>query len=114
VRNDWDIQYTVRTSGADKAGYFHVTMVVDDRSRIVDLGRLEWGDTLQLPDLPAFDTPTREKDVQALLGHIYYVHTADRDSDHYALFRVEDMKTVDSVTISWKLVGTPAETSKQS
>ena len=80
-------------------------------------GRIK--EVIELPNLPAFETPTREKDVQAKVGHLYYVHTADSDSDHYALFRVEEMKNQveetkngGTVLISWKLVGTPAELSK--
>jgi hypothetical protein len=112
VRNNWDLQFTTRTSAGNSADYFHVTMVVDDRSRILDLGMLGWSDAIELPDLPAYEKPTREKDVEAKVGHIYYVHTADRKSDHYVLFRVEELKSGESVVISWKLLGEPAEFKK--
>jgi hypothetical protein len=112
IRNNWDLQFTTRTAAEKTRDYFHVTMVVDDRSRIVDLGMLEWSDAIELPELPAYEKPTREKDVEAKIGHIYYVHTADRKSDHYALFRVEELKSGESVVISWKLLGEPAEIKK--
>lgn len=112
VRNDWDIQFSARTTAGKKTDYFHVTMVVDDRSRIVDLGKLEWSDDFALPDLPAYDKPTREEPVEATIGHIYYVHTADRNSDHYALFRVEEMNSGVNVSITWKLLGNPSENPK--
>ena len=113
TRNDWDIQFTSMRRGEKViSDWFHVTMVTDDRSRIIDLGKREWSELIDLPELPAYEKPTREKDVQAQVGHMYYVHTADSDSDHYALFRVEEMKSGESVGITWKLVGQPAEGSK--
>jgi hypothetical protein len=112
TRNDWDVSFFARTEAQIKRDYFDVTMVVDDRSRIVDLGFLGWGDPIELPELPAYEKPTREKSVEAKIGHMYYVHTADRDSDHYALFRVEEMKSGVNVSISWKLLGKPVEGSK--
>lgn len=114
TRNDWDVLFsTIRNvEGKIYGDYFDVTMVVDDRSRIVDLGKREWEEYLELPDLPAYEKPTREMRIEARVGHMYYVHTADTDSDHYSLFRVEELKSGESVAISWKLVGPTAETSK--
>jgi hypothetical protein len=60
IKNDWDIQYTTRTTAGKTVGYFHVTMVVDDRSRILDLGKMEWSDAIELPEPPAYEKPTRE------------------------------------------------------
>jgi hypothetical protein len=90
---------------------FDVTTVTDDRSRIADLGELDWSRELQLPRLEAYETPTREKSVKAVVGHMYLVHSKDTDSDHYALFRVEKLLPGDSVTITWKLLSdnTPAK-----
>ena len=84
--NDWDLQYG---NGGD---YFHVTMVSDDRSRIVDLGRMSWSDVdlSQLPELKPNDQYRREK-VAAKRGHMYLVHTVDRHSDHFAIFRVQNV-----------------------
>jgi hypothetical protein len=86
---------------------FDVTMVTDDCSRIKDLGALNWSDAFQAPALPAYPEPTRDPSVMAIVGHMYIVHTKDRDSDHYALFRVEALEPGTGVTISWKLMKSP-------
>lgn len=101
--NDWDLQYG---NGGD---HFHVTMVADDRSRIVDLGKMDWEqlDTTRLAKLPPHPQPRREF-IPTALGHVYMVHTVDRNTDLYALFRVE---AVDPPTgtcdITWRLVDAP-------
>lgn len=111
TRNNWDIQYSSlrQRDGKTIADLFHVTMVTDDRSRIKDLGKLEWKDKFSVPALPAYDKPTRHPHIEAKLGHIYLVHTADSELDHYALFRVESIDNGKTVTISWKLIPEPAE-----
>jgi hypothetical protein len=86
---------------------FDVTMVTDDCSRIKDLGALNWSDYVEVPALPAHPEPTREPSVGAIVGHMYVVHSKDRDSDHYALFRVEGLDPGITVTISWKLTKSP-------
>jgi len=103
TRNDWDILFGNRPD----RDTFGVTMVVDDCSRIRDLGALNWGDSFQLPVIPAYPVPTTEPDVDALVGHMYAVHTKDNDTDLYALFRVESLEPGKSVTISWKAVQRP-------
>jgi hypothetical protein len=104
ARNDWDLQFG---NGGD---VFHVTMVTDDRSRIADLGELNWDDKFEVPVLPAHQTPTREPNVKAAVNHVYLVHTTDSDTDFYALFRVESLEAGDYVKISWKRIDTPKET----
>jgi len=103
TRNDWDILFGNRPD----RDTFGVTMVVDDRSRIRDLGALNWGDSFQVPVVPAYPVPTREPDVDAIVGHMYVVHTKDTNTDLYALFRVEALEPGKSVTISWKSVQRP-------
>ena len=103
TRNDWDILFGNRPD----RDTFRVTMVVDDRSRIRDLGALNWGDSFQVPVIPAYPVPTNEPDVDAIVGHMYVVHTKDTDTDLYALFRVEALEPGKSVTISWKGVQSP-------
>lgn len=100
TRNNWDILYG-NTPGSDG---FDVSMVVDDCSRILDLGKHEWSDPLDLPQLSAYLEPSREPSVKALEGHMYLVHSKDQSSDHLSLFRVEQVTQGKSVTISWKLV----------
>lgn len=100
TRNNWDVLFG---DGA-KSDTFNVTMVTDDCSRIKDLGALTWWDNFQVPELPAHPEPRREPSVKAMVGHLYLVHTKDRDNDHYAMFRVEALDPGVSVTISWQLI----------
>lgn len=103
TRNDWDLLFG-NTPSDDT---FDVTMVTDDCSRILDLGEFTWDNDLEIPLLPAHDQPTREPSVKAFVGHMYLVHTKDRETDLYALFRVEELEPRKSVTISWKLIPSP-------
>lgn len=99
--NDWDILF-----GNDpNRDTFDVTTAGTDRSRIQDLGALNWGDVFQVPVLDPL--PTDEPEVNAVVGHMYVVHTIDSNSDLYALFRVEALDPRKSVTISWKSVRSP-------
>jgi hypothetical protein len=101
--NNWDLLF----GNSPVPDAFDVTMVTDDCSRIKDLGALTWLDPFKVPALPAHPKPTREPSVKAIVGHMYLVHTKDRDSDHYALFRVEALEPGTAVTISWKLTPSP-------
>jgi len=103
TRNNWDLLF----GNAPDRDIFDVTMVTDDRSRIRDLGAHTWEDTFTVPNLDAYRRPTREASVNVVVGHMYLVHSKDRDSDHYALFRVEALQPLQSVTISWKLIPEP-------
>jgi hypothetical protein len=107
TRNNWDVLF----GNSPLPDAFDVTMVTDDCSRIQDLGALKWSERLHIPPLPAYDKPTRAPSVKAVVGHMYLVHTKDREEDHYALFRVEALELGKSVTISWKLIPAPQEKS---
>lgn len=99
--NDWDILF-----GNDPSrDTFDVTTTGSDRSRIQDLGALNWGDVFQVPTLDPLLTD--EPEIQVVVGHMYVVHTIDSNSDLYALFRVEALEPGKSVTISWKSVRSP-------
>jgi hypothetical protein len=101
--NDWDILF----GNSPNRDTFTVTTVGDDCSRIRDLGALNWNDAFQVPVLPAYLVPTREPDIDAIVGHMYVVHTKDSETDLYFLFRVEALDPLKSVTISWKGVQRP-------
>lgn len=103
TRNDWDIIF----GNSPEPDSFDVTMVTDDCSRILDLGAFNWGDAFTVPLLRAHRVPTREPSVKAVVGHMYVVHTKDRETDMYALFRVEALEPGMSVTISWKRIQSP-------
>jgi hypothetical protein len=106
TKNNWDLLF----GNSPTPDAFDVTMVTDDCSRIRDLGEFKWTDNFEVPALPAYQQPTREPSVKAIVGHMYLVHNKDRDSDHYALFRVEALEPGVSVTISWKLIPAPEPT----
>ncbi|MEO8647720.1 MAG: hypothetical protein ABI539_01000 [Acidobacteriota bacterium] len=99
----WDIYFYTyrRNDGLVVKDVLDVSMVVDDRSRIKDLGPLEWNALGKLPRLAAYESAAREKPVEAIVGHIYLVHTADRDSDTYTLFRVDELISGERVSITW-------------
>ena len=101
--NDWDILF----GNSPSFDAFTVTTVGDDRSRIQDLGPLNWTDTFQVPVLTPHPAPAIEPEALAVVGHMYVVHTKDRDTDLYTLFRVEALDPLKSVTISWKSVPSP-------
>lgn len=101
TRNNWDILF----GNSTVPDAFDVTTVTDDRSRIADLGAVDWSaGELEVPRLEAYEKPTREKSVAAVVGHMYLVHAKDTETDHYAIFRVEKLVPGESVTISWKLL----------
>jgi hypothetical protein len=103
TRNNWDVLF----GNSSLPDAFDVSMIVDDCSRIKDLGALKWSDNFDVPALPAYAQPTHEPSVKAIVGHMYVVHTKDRDNDHYSLFRVESLDPGKRVTISWKLIAAP-------
>lgn len=102
THNNWDLLF-------GDSDTFDVTMVTDDCSRIQDLGEFGWFDSLRVPVLVPHPQPAREPSVPAIVGHMYVVHTKDRDNDHYALFRVEYLEPNVCVTISWKLILAPKD-----
>jgi hypothetical protein len=102
-RNNWDILF----GNSPSADAFEVTMVTDDRSRIKDLGIYNWGEKFDVPTLAAYEEPEREPSVKAIEGHMYMVHTRDRDTNLYALFRVEMLLPGEMVEISWKVISPP-------
>ncbi len=105
TRNDWDVLFGNRPD----RDTFGVSMVGDDCSRIQDMGALNWTDTFQVPVITAHPAPTIEPDVDAIVGHMYVVHTKDTETNLYFLFRVEAVDPGKSVTITWKAVRSPEE-----
>jgi hypothetical protein len=101
--NDWDLLF----GNSPDVDSFRVDLAGGDRSRILDMGALNWSDSFQVPVLPAHPVPTNEPDIAAVVGHMYVVHTKDSNTDLYALFRVEALDPLKSVTITWKSVPSP-------
>jgi len=122
THNNFDLLYGNVDLEGD-ADWFQVTMVTDDRSRIKDLGELEWSNIFDVPILEAAPEPHKgmtpdfktknlaeSSDWQVAkvkVGHIYVVHSKDTMSEGYALFRVDELVPNDSVSISWKTVPSP-------
>jgi len=52
TRNHYDLQYGQINWNGD-SDWFTVTSVTDDRSRIKDLGEMNWSDIVEIPLLPA-------------------------------------------------------------
>lgn len=102
-RNNWDLLF----GNSPTPDAFDVSMAVDDRSRVLDLGRYDWGDKFEVPTLAAYEEPERSPSLRAVAGHMYLVHVRDTDSNHYVLFRVERLEPEKSVEISWKLIDPP-------
>jgi len=117
TRKNYELQYGQINWNGD-SDWFTVTLASDDRSRIKDLGVLEWSDIVEVPLLPAsselegFKMPSEGHEgspnvARVVVGHLYVVHSKDSDSDFYVLFRVETLLPSDQVTISWKRVPSP-------
>jgi hypothetical protein len=102
-RNNWELLF----GNSPMPDAFDVTMVADDRSRIRDLGKYNWGEKFEVPTLAAYEEPEREPSVKAIEGHMYLVHARDTDTNLYALFRVEKLVPGESVEISWKVIAPP-------
>jgi curved DNA-binding protein CbpA len=95
----------------------------DDPSRIKDLGELGWSDIYYTPFLPAnarmtsgikfpgpgesFESSSDGQVSRVVTGHMYLVHIKNRESNLYAMFRVEALEPSDHCTISWKIVPSP-------
>ena len=102
-RNSWDLLF----GNSPLPDAFDVSMGGDDRSRIKDLGRYNWGDKFYVPRLPAYEESEREESIKVIVGHVYLVHKRNRDDNYYVLFRVERLVSEESVEISWKMIDPP-------
>jgi hypothetical protein len=105
--------------------WFSISMGGEDPSRIKDLGELEWSAVYYTPFLPAnpplssgirfpgtnesFESSSGGRVTQVLAGHMYVVHIKNRESDLYAMFRVDALERSDHCTISWKVVPSPED-----
>lgn len=123
LKNNYELLYgNINYNG--NQDWLSVTLVTDDRSRIKDLGKMDWVEINDAPYLPVSDVPQKgfripvkgnencEEDYECHVvhvneGHIYVVHTKDTNTDLYTLFRVDKLVPNDQVTISWKNVRSP-------
>lgn len=119
--------YDIRYGGLsyDSDDRFDVPIYHGSRSKLLDLGALNWADVFDVPILYANPEPydgarsdsfdngklvrslPENTMVKVVVGHMYLLHTKDKERDLYAMFRVESLKAGDEVTISWKVVPSP-------
>ena len=97
TNNDWDFMFESK---------LRVKMVTDDRSRIWDLGAASYADARA--GAVTFVSDGEQADVVA--GHLYAVHTADSGTDQWALMRVEELVSSESMIFSWAVVEEPRRT----
>jgi len=127
-RNEWDLLYGSISLNGDR-DWFTVAFGRGDRSRIKELGELNWTDHIEIPVLPACSEeddsctrvmfPSRSSGksftevnahvARAAIGRMYLVHKKNRDADFYALFRVEALEPNETCRISWKLIPSPEQ-----
>ena len=124
TRNIYDLRYGGLSYNHD-SDWFDVPIAPSSRSKIIDLGSLNWSDVYDIPILYANLEPydgmrtdsfnhgrlvsslPENTLVKVIDGHMYLLHTRDNDRDYYIMFRVEALKPGDEVTISWKVVPSP-------
>lgn len=122
TRNDYDLLYGNISLNGD-SDWFSVSGAADDRSRIRDLGEMNWSDVHYVPMLPvssephagvrmpaigeSFEESSNGQVTKAVVGHMYLVHMKDRETDLYAMFRVEELVPNDRCVISWRIVPSP-------
>jgi hypothetical protein len=124
--------YDIRYGGLsyDRDDRFDVPIYHGSRSKIIDLGALNWAEVFDVPILYANPEPydggrsdsywdgqlvrslPENTMVKVVVGHMYLLHTKDKERDLYVMFRVESLKTGDEVTITWKVVPSPENDQK--
>lgn len=124
TRNIYDLRYGGVSYDGDN-DWLDVPISHGSRSKIIDMGPLNWSDAFDIPVLPANPEPYNgartilsgeEKFarslpentlVNAIVGHMYLLHAKSKERDLYVLFRVESLKSGDEVTITWKVIPSP-------
>jgi hypothetical protein len=124
TKNVYDIRFGGYSYDGDN-DWFDVPLAHGSSSQIIDLGILDWAYIYDTPFLYANPVPhgTMRTDsfqngkvikstpentlVKAIVGNMYLLHAKSKDTDFYAMFRVESLKCGDEVTISWKIMPSP-------
>lgn len=118
ARNDFEVLYGSISFNGD-VDWFLVQTVTDDRSRIRDLGVVQWHELGELPTLTPNDvsygvtlskneteleTVSHGTVAKARQGHIYLVRTKDSNSDLASVMRVDRLVPGRECTISWRVI----------
>ncbi|HEX8175876.1 MAG TPA: hypothetical protein VF543_12215 [Pyrinomonadaceae bacterium] len=124
TRNVYDVRYGGYSYNGDN-DWIDVPIAHGSRSKIIDMGALNWAEVFDVPVLHvnpepytggrrsdfgngrSFRTWPEDTMVKPVVSHMYLLHTKDNDRDLYVMFRVEALKSGDEVTISWKIVPSP-------
>ena len=123
-RNHHELIYGHLNVNGD-SDWFGVSMGDDERSRIKDLGALNWNDIVNLPLLPleagreegirgpsktqTWEESSKGRVTQVVFGHVYLFRSRDSKSDFHVLFRVEELFPSYEVTISWRVIRGPKD-----
>ena len=129
--NIYDIRYGGISYDGD-SDWIDVPIAHGSRSKIIDMGALDWAEVFDVPILypnpEPYDGGRRSSFsngrllssspentmVKAVVGHMYLLHTKDKERDLYVMFRVESLKPRDEVTITWKVVPSPEKINGES
>ena len=118
ARNRFDLHYGIFSLNGD-ADWFTTEFEADDRSRIRNLGALEWRDLGDLPEIEPNDKlyglSVSDDDAEleqlshgttakAREGHIYLIRTKNSHSDLVSLVRVDRLVPGKTCRITWRLV----------
>ncbi len=119
-----DLRYGGITDNGDNH-WFEVSMGKASRSRLKDLGELNWSDVYHVPILLASPMPhsgpvrftykdgklteisPEGVNIRAVAGHLYVMHLKNGDADFYVMFRVESLEPGGVCHLSWKRVPSP-------
>jgi hypothetical protein len=96
TKNEVDVLYD--------QNHFTVNTVVDDQSFIVDLGDVPLASVPSMVSPDAYPTGTfgKHDEIDAVLGHTYFIRTVDNSARSVAAFRVTGLSPGDNVTLEWE------------
>jgi hypothetical protein len=124
ARKFYDVRYGGMSYDGDN-DWFDVPIAHGSRSKIRDMGILNWADVFDVPILYVNPEPyhgvrtdsfgngklisslPEDTMVKVIVGHMYLVHTKNNARDLYVMFRVESLKAGDEVKMTWKVVTSP-------
>ncbi len=117
-RHDFELFYGTVSLDGD-SDWIHVETAADERSRIRNLGKREWSELNELPEIEpndqlyglsfAHDDDELEKVshgtvAKAREGHIYLLRTKDANSDLVTALRIDQLVPGRSCHITWRLI----------
>jgi RNA polymerase sigma factor (sigma-70 family) len=101
THNDWDFVFA-EWGGSQ---WIDVVTVTDDRSRVRDLGPVDFAAALRGDVHPG----SADEKAAAVEGHTYLVHTLDSGTDRWTLFRVVELVPHESMLFAWVALPDPGD-----